>query len=188
MCAWIRPGTTVSPRASMERCAGVLVAGSASAAMRPSASTRMSALRTLWSGSMVTSVPPRMASTPAPPLGAAVRRTGIRGQQQRDVAVRVGGVDPKFDAHALQKGRAALLSGEIGGDVEDEAVGAGLDGAGGQVGDSSVGAGFGVRQRVFALVQRDRQASRRYAAFDVEYVRGQRGHDTAGWPKPGSTR
>src|SRR5207302_4130863 len=123
---------TTSPFASMDRLAGIFADGSASAAMRPLASTRMSATRTLRSGSMVTSVPPRMART-AELLAAAVRGAGIRGQQERNVVVRVRGVDVELDAHALQERSHAVEPGEVGRDVEHQTVGAGVDRAAGQV-------------------------------------------------------
>src|SRR5690349_21234194 len=124
MCAWTRPGTTSMPLASMVRSAGVWSPASASTSIRPKWSTKTSACMTLRSGSMVTTVPPRMASEG---LAATVRRTAIRGHQQRDVVVGQRIVNLEFETHALEKWGGASLGDEVGGDVEDESIAAWLD-------------------------------------------------------------
>src|SRR5436309_54787 len=108
----------------MERRASALSAGSASRVTRPSSSTSTSATLTVRSASMVTTVPPRMASAAGDDaLTATVGRAGIWRQQQGDVVVRGVRVDAKFYRHALQKWRGSSAGGEVRGDVEHQAVG-----------------------------------------------------------------
>src|SRR5438270_13745489 len=116
----------VRPLASMARRARrvALSPGWRRAPMRPSASTRISPARTLRGGSIVTTVPPQMASAGGAFLTATVRGAGIGREQQRHVKMRVAGVDPELNGHPLEKGRGSALVGEIGRHIEHQAVAA----------------------------------------------------------------
>src|SRR5256885_8208967 len=129
----------------MASCAATALAGSARSAMRPSASMSTSATSTVRTGSMVTTVPPRIAST----VAAAVRRAGIRRQQQRHVVVLRGCCDLELYGHSAEE-RGHLD--KVGGGIELDGVHARIEH--GQVGDAAIGVGQRVCDLVVTLPQR----------------------------------
>src|SRR5947209_5565371 len=139
-------------------------------------------------GSMVTSVPPRIASVAGGAgSGAAVRGAGIRRKQKRYVVVRVCRTDVEVDADLLQERGGPTLPGQVPGDVEDEAIRPALDRSVGQVGDAPLGVGGALGQGSLGAIQRYPHPGGGRAAFHVQDVGGQRGQTVTSWPYPGET-